>query len=332
MERREYRYQEVIFREKDYQLCMYSICEGSVNIFSGFGSPEEGKLATLTKGQIFGQIGMIGMIPRTATALAAEDNVVLEIIGMEDLADYLKNNPENLQPIMCSVSARIRELTENLAQVVQMTNEAVRSRENGDIVGQWLTEGVRALADRLKGNGLDAGAFFAQKKRKKALSGGEPAVVEYGTGSVIFRAGEEADCMYEIYHGSVGIYSNHGKTGEKLLTTLNAGSVFGEMGVLEEMPRSATAVCLEDCSVLVVDPDHFMQFFQSKPYKMLEILRHMCMRLRELTGTYLEVRQALEDISGSQEDFVWAKLEQIRQCNLGISVYGDCVPSDWMYI
>ena len=78
--------------------------------------------------------------------------------------------------------------------------------------------------------------------------------------------------MYEIIDGCVGIYSDYQTDEAKLLTKLYAEAVFGEMGVLDDMPRSATAVCQTDCTVLVVKAERFMQFFQDKPAKVLEIL------------------------------------------------------------
>ena len=71
MDKKVYQYKEVIFKENIYQRYMYSICEGTVDIYSGYETPDEKKLVTLTAGQFFGEIGMIGMMPRTATAVAA---------------------------------------------------------------------------------------------------------------------------------------------------------------------------------------------------------------------------------------------------------------------
>ena len=91
MERKVFQLNEVIFRDNVYQSWMYSIYEGSVDIFSGYGTSSEKKLITLTEGQFFGELGMIALIPRTATAIAAKEHVVLEKIDYDDLNDYLKD-------------------------------------------------------------------------------------------------------------------------------------------------------------------------------------------------------------------------------------------------
>ncbi|MBQ5676357.1 MAG: Crp/Fnr family transcriptional regulator [Lachnospiraceae bacterium] len=77
--------------------------------------------------------------------------------------------------------------------------------------------------------------------------------------------------------------------------------VFGEMGILDNMPRSATAVCLTDCTVLVVKPENFMMFFEKKPALILQLLQRMCVQVRDLTEKYLKVCKTLEEM-GSLED------------------------------
>lgn len=328
MERKTYQYREVIFKQGEYQNWMYSICQGSVDIYTEYGTADEKKLITLTAGRFFGEIGMIALIPRTATAVAAEDHVMLELISNENFADYLNNHPENIQPIMSSVSGRLRELTEDLSMITQMTNEALRARENGNKEAGLLAK----LLGKLKAKKAAGNDFTNLRKRQQALSGEIPPVINFKAGDVIFRAGEQADCMYEVYDGIVGIYSDYQTENAKLLAKLSADSVFGEMGILDDMPRSATAVCLTNCALLVVKPENFMAFFRDKPLKILQNLQQMCFQLRNLTETYLQVCRTLEEVpSPDDKDFreeeVFAKLEYIRQTQLCISMYdatGNC--------
>ena len=340
MERKEYRLNEVIFADGVYQNWMYSICEGSVEIYSEYGTPAEKLLTTLKKGQYFGEIGMIAETSRTATAVAAEKTVILEQIGSDDLVDYLKNHPENLQPIMSSVSRRIRDLTEDMSGINQMVNVLLGDKETDNAKTGRVAEFVNRLLGNLKAKKGFGNEFEVLYKRQQALAGAIPPVIRYAAGDVIFRAGEQADCMYEIYNGCVGIYSDYQTEDEKLLTKLNGNSVFGEMGVLDDMPRSATAVCLTDCSVLVVKAERFMQFFQEKPEKLLKILQQMCVRLKDLTKTYVQVCETLEAIlspveeelqKNVQEDVALAKLEQIRQDQIYASLYDISNTTAWMY-
>lgn len=271
-------------------------------------------------------------MPRTATAVAAEDHVILEQITNEEFEDYLKNHPENLQPIMSSVSGRIRELTEDLSTVIRITNEVLHERENGNSTIALLAK----LFAKVKVMKTAGNEFSILRKRKQALSGEIPPVIHFHAGDVIFRAGDQADCMYDINEGSVGIYSDYQTENEKLHVSLRKDDVFGEMGILDDMPRSATAVCLSDCVVLVVKPENFMAFFQNKPMKILQILMQMCLQLRNLTQIYLKVCKTLDEIPSPYEknfpdDKTFATLEQIRQTQLCAGLYDISFCRDYWY-
>ena len=264
MERKEFRLNEVIFKDGMYQKWMYNICEGSVDIYSGYGTSDEKKLITLTKGQFFGEIGMIALMPRTATAVAAEECVVLDQINHDDFEDYLKNHAEHIQPIMSSVSRRIRELTDDLSMITKMTNEVLSKEESEKATANGLTEFIGGLLGKLKSKKALNDESAIMMMRQQALSSEMPSTIQLEKGNVIFRAGEQADCLYDIYDGTVGIYSDYQTSNEKLLADLHVDEVFGEMGILDNMPRSATAVCLTDCTVLVVKPENFMMYFCQK--------------------------------------------------------------------
>ena len=307
MERKEFRLNEVIFKDGAYQNWMYNICEGSVDIYSEYGTSSEKKLITLTKGQFFGEIGMIAVMPRTATAVAAQDGVVLEQISNEDFEDYLLNHPENVQPIMSSVSKRIRELTDDLSAITKMTSEAQGEEEKA---AGSLAEFVSNLLGKLKAKKSANDEVSVMNMRQQVLAGELPPVIQFSAGDVIFRAGEQSDCLYDIHEGVVGIYSDYQTPNEKLLAELSTDEVFGEMGILDDMPRSASAVCLKDCTVLVVKPENFMMYFQKKPAMVLQILQRMCIQVRDLGQRYLKACKAMEEMSSAD---VLKELEQI--CN-----------------
>lgn len=307
MERKEFRLNEVIFKDGAYQNWMYNICEGSVDIYSEYGTSSEKKLITLTKGQFFGEIGMIAVMPRTATAVAAQDVVVLEQISHDDFEDYLMNHPENIQPIMSSVSKRIRELTDDLSAITKMTSEAQGEEEKA---AGSLAEFVGNLLGKLKAKKSANDEVSVMNMRQQVLAGELPPVIQFSAGDVIFRAGEQSDCLYDIHDGVVGIYSDYQTPNEKLLAELHTDEVFGEMGILDDMPRSASAVCLKDCTVLVVKPENFMMYFQKKPAMVLQILQRMCIQVRDLGQRYLKACKAMEEMSSAD---VLKELEQI--CN-----------------
>ncbi len=124
---------------------------------------------------------------------------------------------------------------------------------------------------------------------------------KYGKNELIFANNALESCMYDIKSGSVGIYSNYSEKDEKLLVVLKAGDTFGELGMIEKMPRSATAVALEKTEVAVIEDEDFEEYFKDKPEKVWKILGNTSHRVRELTKDYLEVCAAVSDYADCQE-------------------------------
>lgn len=116
----------------------------------------------------------------------------------------------------------------------------------------------------------------------------------FGTGEVIFRQGVYQSTMYEVVSGSVGIFADYGTASECRLATLGPGESFGEMGLVECYPRSATAVALEDgTTVEEIDANEFASYYASQPQKVLSIMRQLSERLRATDAKYVEACRAV---------------------------------------
>ena len=108
-------------------------------------------------------------------------------------------------------------------------------------------------------------------------------------GEIIFHEGDESDSMFSVVSGTVGIYSQYGTPKQKLLTKLGVECFFGEMGLIEDLPRSATAVALESGTmVCIILPEDFNEYFKTRPAKVLSIMQNMSRRIRELTKDYMD--------------------------------------------
>lgn len=113
-------------------------------------------------------------------------------------------------------------------------------------------------------------------------------------GTVLFSEGEVEHYMFDIRSGAVAIYSNYGKKGQNLITTVNSEGYVGEMGMIDGSPRSATAVAATDVQVSKVSYDNFNEYFELKPAKVLLILQNLSRRIRNLTKDYLDVCKVLD--------------------------------------
>ena len=119
--------------------------------------------------------------------------------------------------------------------------------------------------------------------------------------AVIFLQGDLAYGMYDILSGSVGIYVAYGTKNETQLTVLRAGDFLGEMGLIENYPRSATAVALEDGTELrEIGDREFADYFKGQPERLLAIMRQLSQRLRDRTADYEAASRILEEMKKTQ--------------------------------
>ncbi len=108
----------------------------------------------------------------------------------------------------------------------------------------------------------------------------------FALGSSIFQEGDLGTEMFIILEGRVRIEKKiRGET--HLLSTLEKGDFFGEMGVLENAPRSADAVADTDCKLLAITGSRFDEMIRKNPEIAVRIIRKYATRLRE-ANTLLE--------------------------------------------
>jgi CRP-like cAMP-binding protein len=101
------------------------------------------------------------------------------------------------------------------------------------------------------------------------------AFFTFEAGQVIFERGDPSDYMYGIMEGQVDI-----RVGDRILETISAGSVFGEMALIDDEPRSATAVARTECRVVQVDAPAFHELIVLHPDFALDVMKLMTLRLR----------------------------------------------------
>ena len=105
-------------------------------------------------------------------------------------------------------------------------------------------------------------------------------------GTVLFHEGDEGEDMYIIQNGKVAI-KKRVPHGEATLAILEKGDFFGEMAILERMPRSASAETVEDSDLIVIQSELFGDMIKSNPEIAVRMLRKQSIRLRE-TNRHLE--------------------------------------------
>lgn len=105
----------------------------------------------------------------------------------------------------------------------------------------------------------------------------------FDDGETIFREGDPSDTAYEIVSGNVEI-AKRGEDGEVRLAILNKDEIFGEMGVLDDRKRNATAKAAGPVIVNAIPRKDFLEAIRDKPELAISILRKMSERLRDADG------------------------------------------------
>lgn len=113
------------------------------------------------------------------------------------------------------------------------------------------------------------------------MSGSEYQVERFADGEIIVREADEAREMYLIQEGAADVFKMVDGA-EVRLATLDRGSFFGEMSLLESLPRSATVRAHGVTTVLVIEPGMLLIKIRRDPTFAFEMLQHMSRRVREL--------------------------------------------------
>ncbi len=90
------------------------------------------------------------------------------------------------------------------------------------------------------------------------------ASIAFERGTSLFGAGEPARALYFVISGAVEVYVSTGD-GDHVISTLGGGHCFGEVGLLEDAPRTASARVIEDARLLVISAEHVRATMSESP-------------------------------------------------------------------
>ena len=99
--------------------------------------------------------------------------------------------------------------------------------------------------------------------------------VTFKAGETIFSEGDKGDRMYVVRSGQVEIERDG-----KIVETLSANGIFGEMALIDGSPRAATARAKTDCEVAPITEKSFLFLVHETPYFAIAVMRAIAERLR----------------------------------------------------
>jgi len=130
-----------------------------------------------------------------------------------------------------------------------------------------------------------------------------------GRGEQVVRAGESADALLVLLTGRAKVTNFDEEGREIILAWLGPGEFFGEMGLIDGRPRSASVVAVENCELLTIGKNEFQRCMQDNFQVAQKLMQILVRRLREadrnieslaLLDVYGRVARLLLDLSEEQ--------------------------------
>jgi CRP/FNR family cyclic AMP-dependent transcriptional regulator len=105
----------------------------------------------------------------------------------------------------------------------------------------------------------------------------ETDVVTFPAGQTIFKEGEPGDVMYVVQEGEVDIFIH-----DRLIETVGAGGIIGELALIDASYRSGSAITRTDCKLVALDETRFKVYVHNTPFFAIQVMRVMANRLRHM--------------------------------------------------
>ena len=114
-----------------------------------------------------------------------------------------------------------------------------------------------------------------------------PTIIRVPAGAALFSENDDGHMMYVLATGRAEVIVNN-----RVVESLEHGSIVGEMGLVSPGPRSASVVAVNDCEFVEVDEKRFQFLVQQTPFFATQVMRVMAERLRKVN----QLVTPLEDI------------------------------------
>ncbi|MEO8386722.1 MAG: cyclic nucleotide-binding domain-containing protein, partial [Betaproteobacteria bacterium] len=231
---------------------MFLVTEGEVKL------TVNGKLIdTIRRGGIFGEMAIISqlpgaaIVPRTATATANTASMAYSL-DVKETEKALQRAPAFALMLMSVMFERLRFLAARLA-----TKPDTAEHHSNTSVPVFDIETLSHLREKLP----------------------TAKVANFVEGAKIMEEGAPGSSMYIVMSGRVSI-----AIGRKVVEKLAPGGVFGEMALVDNSPRTATAIARTDCELLAVDRETLISMVKSDPAVGMQMMRAVAGRIRYMNG------------------------------------------------
>jgi CRP-like cAMP-binding protein len=110
----------------------------------------------------------------------------------------------------------------------------------------------------------------------------DPNAQDLAAGETLFLRGDAGTTMFAVLEGEIVL-----TVGDLVVERLGPGAIFGEMALIEHLPRTATATAFVPTKVVEIDQKRFLYLVQNTPFFALDVMRTMAGRLRRMDDLQL---------------------------------------------
>jgi CRP-like cAMP-binding protein len=225
---------------------MYLLVEGEVSLLRN-----KKTLDIVKAGEIFGEIAVITQQPRSATAIARKFCQAL-VMDARQFQQALQATPEFALMLMNIMNNRLRLTLALMKQTASLPSFG--DRDDLRVFDKKMMEDLVA-------------AFRARPPQT------------FPTGRVIMKEGDAGVSMYIVIRGRITV-SIKGTVVEQV----GPGGTFGEMALVDQASRSATAVAATESQLLTISRNDFLNLVKTKPGFAISLLKTIADRLRTMTA------------------------------------------------
>lgn len=164
--------------------------------------------------------------------------------------------------------------------------------------------------------------FFNDLKEEELRVIGERCrETSFQAGEIVFRERSVGDRFYIVLRGEVEVWKDYDLPSRDRLAAHGAGHIFGEMALVDDLPRSATVIARTDTTVLYLAREHFQEVLQQSTTVAHSILRSLSAMVRQSNDSFVaslyrqnqELQRAYAELKGAQEEL----LRNERLSNVG---------------
>lgn len=257
-----YKKDSIIYLEKSKAL-PYLFLIKSGKVVQSIFFPQNIENEILTEGDTFGFVSCLTGLNNIDRITALTDCSIITV-KKSKVIDFLSQKRDIFLKIIKEYSNKLRELD-------SIYNKILKGKS---VISNY--DSILQAKKFFENNGMRKQAEYAEEKYKIYLNLNtyNPSLIltkepESGTkleikkDEVIFCEGEYGKNFYYIEKGKVKI-SHLTENKEYIMSILNNGEFFGEMSILNQMTRMATAIAFEDSSILVLNQENFMDKLGNK--------------------------------------------------------------------